>query len=153
MTVLVAGVAAVLAAIQLWSTWRIRRDFVATPGVFRCQVRLRSDHLPGISSNWARWPQHAWCVQHALWVHDVLVVRRGLVRARLWHLPVRTAEGDLVEVCARRVRGLGRRPVSVTLLLDDRQEIELAAADRDRSLLVGPFIVVAVRSVPGDDRR
>jgi hypothetical protein len=60
------------------------------------------------------------------------------------------AEGDLVELNPRLVRGLGRRPVSVKVLLDDHQEIEVAAADRDRPLLVGPFVAVAVRVLPGD---
>ena len=144
MTAVLASTTAVLAALIAWSTWRNRRDFVRTPGAFRCNVRLRSDQLPGIASTWARGPRHA------LWVHDVLVIRRGLVRPRLWYLPVHMAEGELIELNPRHVRGLGRRPVSVKILLDDHQEIEVAAADRDRSLLVGPFFAVAVRTPPGD---
>jgi hypothetical protein len=124
--------------------WRNRRDFVAAPGVFRCNLRLRSNHLPGIAPTWAR-RRH-----HALWVHDVLIIRRGLLRPRLRYLPVRMAEGDLVALDPRRVRGLGRHPVSVIVLLDDNQAIELAAADRDRTLLVGPFVAIAVGSFPGD---
>jgi hypothetical protein len=143
-TVTLALVAAALATLVTWSTWRARRDFVAASGTFRCKVRSRSTAVHGIPSTWARRPLHA------LWVHDVLVLRRGLVRPRVWYLPVRMADGDLVELNPRRVRGLGRRPVSVRVLLDDREEIELAAADRDRSLLVGPFIAVAVGSLPGD---
>jgi hypothetical protein len=144
MTAVLATTAAVLAALLGWTIWRSRRDFVRAPGAFRCNVRLLSDHLPGIASTWARRPRHA------LWVHDVLVIRRGLLRPRFWFLPTRMAEGDLVALNPRRMRGLGRNPVSVKVRLDDHQEIELAAADRDRHLLVGPFVAVAVGVLPDD---
>jgi hypothetical protein len=145
MTAVLAATATLLAVLLGWSIWRGRRAFRTSPGAFRCNVRLRSEQqVPGIASTWARRP----C--HALWAHDVLVVRRGLLRPRLWFLVARMAEGDLVELNPRLVRGLGRRPVSVKILLDDHQEIEVAAGHGDRSLLVGPFVAVAVRVLPGD---
>jgi hypothetical protein len=144
MTVLLTGAVAVLAALVVWSTWHNRRDFVSAPGVFRCNLRLRSEYLPGIAPTWAKWP----C--HALWVHDVLVIRRGLLRPTLWYLPVHMADGGLTELNPRCVRGLGRRPVSVKVVLDDNHEVELASADSDRPLLVGPFVAVAVGGLPGD---
>ena len=141
---LLTGLLAILSALMAWSAWRARRDFTRAPGAFRCNVRLRSAHLPDIPPTWSR------SGRHAVWVHDVLVIRSGLLRPRVLHLPVHMAEGGLVELAPRHVPGLGRRPVSVTLHLDDHEEIELAAEHGDRSLLVGPFVVVAVGSLPGD---
>jgi hypothetical protein len=145
MVVVLVATVSVLAALFAWLNWRTRREFAVMPGVFRCNVRLRSDeHLGSIPPKWAKWP----C--RAFWVHDVCVVRRGLLRPRVWHLPVHMADGGLAELNQRSVRGLGRRPVSVRVFLDDQQEIELAANDRDRALLVGPFLAVAVGRLPSD---
>jgi hypothetical protein len=60
------------------------------------------------------------------------------------------ADGGLTALNQRSVRGVGRSPVSVRVFLDDQQEIELAAADHDRALLVGPFLAVAVGRLPSD---
>jgi hypothetical protein len=122
----------------LWPAWRDRRDFVRVPGTFRCRVRLRSAALPGFPSRWTRLPRHA------RWVHDVLVVRSGLLRPRLHVLPVHVAEGELVELDRLRVRGLGPRPVSVRILLDDGAAVEVASTAADQALLAGPFVVLAV---------
>ena len=133
-----AGAAGAFAVWLLWSAWRSRRDFTRADGTFRCRVRVRSASLPGFGPTWSRRPRHA------RWVHDVLVVRAGLLRPRLHHLPVHVAEGELVELDPRRVRGLGPRPVSVRVLLDDQSAVEVATADRNRALLAGPFVVLAI---------
>jgi hypothetical protein len=139
---LLAAWSAILTAILGWFIWRTRRDFIRTPGAFRCNVRLRSAHLPGIKPKWSR------TSRHAMWVHTVLVIRGGLLRPRIHHLPARMAEGSLVELRPGSLRRLGRSPVSLTVQLDDNQEVELAAAHQDRALLVGPFVVAAVGSLP-----
>jgi hypothetical protein len=145
MAVVLVATVSVLAALLAWLNWRTRREFVVTPGVFRCNVRLRSYEYSGsVPPKWAKRP----C--RAFWVHDVCVVRRGLLRPKVWHLPVHMADGGLTELNRRSVRGLGRKPVSVRVFLDDHQEIELAAADRDRALLVGPFVAVAFGRLPSD---
>jgi hypothetical protein len=122
----------------LWSAWHSRREFAGEQGTFRCRVRLRSAALPGFSPTWSRG------VRHARWVHDVLVIRTGLLRPRVHLLPVHVAEGELVELDRKRVRGLGPRPLSVRVLLDDQSAIEVAAAATDRTLLAGPFVVLSV---------
>ena len=133
-----AGAAGVVAAWLLWSAWRSHRDFTRAEGTFRCRVRVRSASLRGFSPTWSRLPRHA------RWVHDVLVVRGGFLRPRLHHLPVHVAEGELVELDPRWVRGLGPRPVSVRVLLDDQSAVEVATADENRMLLAGPFVVLAI---------
>jgi hypothetical protein len=140
---LLAAVTVLLGAVLVWSAWRTRRDFVTAPGAFRCNLRLRSAQVPGILPTWYR-SQH-----HAVWIHDVLVIRSGLLRPQTRLLPVHMAEGGLVELGSRSVPGLGRHPISVTVQLDDHEEIELAAAGEHRSLLVGPFVVIAVGRLPG----
>lgn len=127
-----------VAGLLLWSAWRSRREFAGEHGTFRCRVRLRSAVLPGFSPTWSRG------VRHARWVHDVLVIRAGLLRPRVHVLPVHVAEGELVELDRKRVRGLGPRPLSVRVLLDDQSAIEIAAAATDRTLLAGPFVVLSV---------
>jgi hypothetical protein len=118
--------------------WRGHREFVAEPGTFRCRVRVRSFELAGFSARWSRG------VSHARWVHDVLVVRRGVLMPRVYPLAVHVAEGELVEMDAGVVRRLGAFPVSVRVVLDDHSALEVAARGRDRDLLAGPFVVLAV---------
>jgi hypothetical protein len=130
--------AGVLVAWLLWSGWQGQRTFARGHDTFRCRVRLRSAELPGFSPTWSRG------VRHARWVHDVLVIRAGWLRPRVHLLPVRVAEGELVELDRKRVRGLGPRPLSVRVLLDDQSAIEIAAAGSDGTLLAGPFFVLSV---------
>src|SRR5690348_16245095 len=90
-----------------WLAWRAHREFATEPGTFRCRVRVRSAALPGFSARWSR----RRC--HARWVHDVLVIRRGILVPQVYPLPVHVAEGELVELDPLRVRRLGPVPVSV----------------------------------------
>jgi hypothetical protein len=134
----IAVLAGLFVAWLLWSDWRSHREFARAHDAFRCRVRLRSAELPGFSPTWSRG------VRHARWVHDVLVIRAGFLRPRVHQLPVRVAEGELVELDRKRVRGLGPRPLSVRVLLDDQEAIEIAAAAADRTRLAGPFVVLSV---------
>ena len=49
---------------------RSRSQFKKRPGVFMAKIRLRSGSFEGISEKWTPMPIAA------LWVHDVLLVRR-----------------------------------------------------------------------------
>jgi hypothetical protein len=128
----------------LWAAWRGHRDFTRQEGTFRCRLRVRSAALPGFSPRWSRRrPQ-------ARWVHDVLLVRTGWLRPRIRALPVRVAEGELVELDPRWVRGLGPQPVSIRLLLDDQAAVEVATAEAEGALLAGPFVVLAISRLRSD---
>ena len=130
--------AGVLLGWLLWSAWRSHRAFVLEPGVFRCRVRVRSAAFPGFPARWTRTPRYA------RWVHDVLVIRTGFLRHRTDVLPVRVAEGELVEHDRHRLRRLGARPVSVRVLLDGGSAVEVATMSENQALLAGPFVVLAV---------
>lgn len=112
---------------------------------FKCRTRW----TPIESTRHIRWP--AWRCR-ATWCHDVLIVRRGLVKVRVTPLPVRTPAEPLRELRRREVRGLGRDVVCLVLRLDDGRLLEVAAATRDRTQLVGPFLAVAIPGLPAGPR-
>jgi hypothetical protein len=135
---LLAAAAGLAGAWLLWSAWRSHCEFSRHQDTFRCRVRVRSASLPGFPDRWSRLPRHA------RWVHDVLVVRAGFVRPKTYVLPVRVAEGEIVELDRRRVRGLGPQPVSVRVLLDDQSAVEIATAAANQARLAGPFVVLTI---------
>ena len=46
------------------------------------------------------------------------------------------------------VRGLGRHPVALRFTAHDGGEVEVAAAQQDAGLLVGPFLTAAMSGLP-----
>jgi hypothetical protein len=109
--------------------------FPAGAQAFPCKLRP----VPGAGR--ARpWPRRR-C--RATWVHDVLLVRRGVLPARLQALAVRTPEDPPRDTTPTEVRGLGGGPVAVVLRLDDGTLLEVAAPWPSRTHLVGPFLAAA----------
>lgn len=109
--------------------------FPAGAQAFPCKLR------PVTSTGGTRpWPRRR-C--RATWVHDVLLVRRGVLPARLQALPVRTPEDPPRETTPTEVRGLGRGAVAVVLRLDDGTLLEVAAPWASRMRVVGPFLAAA----------
>jgi hypothetical protein len=104
-----------------------RRRFRREPGVFASKVRRE----PGAEA----WPR---AKSYGRWVHDVLIVHRGLALVRHAAMGVVTATGPLVVTDAK---GLGDEPSSVSLHLDDGSTLDVAAARSDAELLPGPFTV------------
>jgi hypothetical protein len=116
----------------LWS----RRAFKRSPGVFPAKVRVAAGHLAGHGTSWAR--QTA----YARWVHDVLLVHRGLALVRNTALPVTSAEGPLAPSAPGEITGLGPTPVMLSLILDNGTTVQLAGRAEDREALVGPYAAV-----------
>src|SRR5215212_12249753 len=75
------------------------------------------------------WPRRRW---RGAWVHDVLLLERGLLLRRISSLSVRMPEEALRNAWPGEVRGLGRAPVVVLLRLDDDDLVEVAAAGEHR---------------------
>jgi len=111
---------------------RRRRRIVTASGVFRCRLRTPSWGLDSLSQRWSR------RLHYAIWVHDVLVVYRGLFLSRVLLLACRFAE-DL-EDAPPGVRRLGPCPLLLRLRLDDGAIVEVAAPRRACADLVGPYV-------------
>lgn len=124
----VLAVAVVVPSYALWARRRLCRD----PAVFTCRLRTVG---PLRRERWGRTrPQ-------ARWVHDVLLVHRGLGRRRCDVFPVAGVTGPTVGV---DVRGLGDRAVGLRLLLDDGRLYDLAVRNGDTAVATGPFVVASL---------
>ncbi|HSK25395.1 MAG TPA: hypothetical protein VK894_00615 [Jiangellales bacterium] len=120
-----------------------RAAFARGHETFRCTLRVRgARRRPGERQGWPR------SRTRARWVHDVLVVRRGLLVPRIEVLAVRAPEEAVRRLVGGEVRGLGAEPLCLVLRLDDGRMVEVAAAAPDRTLLVGPFLAAAMRELP-----
>jgi hypothetical protein len=140
MTALVIVVVLVLLSITVVTAVAASLRFPADAAAFRC--KLRPAPVGGRPDPWPR----RRC--RATWVHDVLLVRRGVLPARLVTLPVRTPEDPVRTTLEREVRGLGTGPVAVVLRLDDGRLVEVAVPRHARTYLVGPFLAAAVPGLP-----
>jgi hypothetical protein len=114
-----------------------RHRIVNVSGVFRCRLRSSSWGLDSLTQRWSK------RVAHAVWVHDVLVVYRGVALSRVLLLACRFAE-DL-EDCPPSLRGLGPSPLLLRLRLDDGAIVEVAAPRRSCPDLVGPYVAAQLR--------
>ena len=118
-------------------SYRFPEDMVT----FKCKTRW----APVENAADIRWPASR-C--RATWCHDVLIVRRGLVKVQIRPLPVRTPAEPLRKLRRHEVRGLGREVLCLVVRLDDGSLLEVAAAAHDRTKLVGPFLAVAIPGLP-----
>jgi len=120
--------------------------FCSAASTFRCKVRRVGAPR--------RSPLEAWPRRRvrALWVHDVLLLKRGALFPRLTALPVRIPEDALRSAGHREVRRLGADPLVILLRLDDGTFAEVAARSEDRRHLVGPFVAAALPGPPRGDR-
>jgi hypothetical protein len=121
---------------------RVRIQFAGADGAFRCKLRARYDRLPGIRRRWPLWPTYA------RWVHDVLLVQRGLLCPRTVALPVRMPEQVIRDGSGWSLRGLGDGPLRLDLRLDDGRLVEVAAPGTARTLLTGPYLAAAIPGLP-----
>lgn len=138
----VAGLVLMLAAGGLVGVraFREHRELSRTASAFRCRLRLVSGWLPPLRRTWRG--RRYW----ATWVHDVLLVRRG-VSPRTTAFAVRFPEGSVEAASAKEVRGLGPQPLRLRIRLDDGAVIELAAPGEAMTPLVGPFVVAAMNTL------
>jgi hypothetical protein len=138
---LVSAVTALALALTGWAvTTLVRRHRTRAAESFACKVRRGGRRT---------WPHRR---THATWVHDVLIVERGVFFHHMSAYPVRLPEDVIHEVSPREVTGLGPRPLAITLRLDDGPLIYLAAGEGDRTALAGPFLAVAVAGAKAGPR-
>jgi hypothetical protein len=123
----------------VWSVWRFRR----TGDAFRCRIRAGSF----ASARWPRptrrWSRRMW----AAWDDDVLVLRRGPVRARTIRVPA-TVSAAGVYVLRDEQLWSGQPQLAVCLRRSDGSRLEVAAGRRARVAMVGPYVAAAMNDLP-----
>lgn len=137
--------AAVLAVLVVGVIARCsRRRFLQANDAFRCRIRA----CGYTSAIWPRlrlrWSRPMW----AVWIEDVLVVRRGPVFARVIPIRAQIGEAGVCTLTRRDVRWCGSDPIAVGLRVWDGSRMEVAAAEDTRLALVGPYLVAAVNDRP-----
>lgn len=122
-----------------------RRRFRARPSVFACRVRTPTRGR----RHWRRWPRSR---TRARWISDVLVVRSGPLGMSSVPYAARIAAGTRL----RRVTPTGTRRLRATpwalLLSTDEGPLEVAVAETDKELLVGPYLTAALTGLPSAPR-
>jgi hypothetical protein len=91
-----------------------------------------------------RWSRRMW----AIWMGDVLVVRRGPVIARTIPLKARVSASGVYTVLPREVTRFGPRPIAIDLQVWDGSRVEVVAAAHERLALVGPYLAAAINDLP-----
>jgi hypothetical protein len=107
----------VLAAL-LWN----RSHFKKQAGVFPAKLRLESGSFPGFNEK----PASVYCV----WVHDVLLVHKGLGLVSTLPVPVAAAEER---------KHLGDKTMYLRFRLDDGSILQMSGFGEDEALALGPF--------------
>jgi hypothetical protein len=118
-----------------------RLRFVRTERVFRCRMRTWVDRPWSVPPRWSR-------RTHAFWTHDVLVIRRGLVRPRILAFRVRPPHDAVQHATAYEVTGLGAQPHLLGLHLHDGTRLDVVASATDGTVLAGPFLAAAIPALP-----
>jgi hypothetical protein len=141
LTVLMSSlVSAGLTLVVLSTASRLR--FRRYPDSFRCRVGPPSRRR----QKRARWRVRR---THAVWVNDVLLIQSGFLRLRVTPVAARVAPNAAVETLSPfDVRGLGRRPAALRLTSPEGRQLEVAVANQDRSMLVGPFLTACLPGLP-----
>jgi len=106
-----------------------RSRFKKREGVFPAKMRQGS----GAGANWPRMSNYA------LWVHDVLLVHKGLGLLQTVPLGVAGVEGPAEIAPPQEVKGLGEHPVLLRFRLDDGDVLQMAVPGNSQKLAQGPF--------------
>ena len=115
--------------VMLWS----RSKFKKQDGVFATKMRLESGSAPGVGE---KWPPVS---SFALWVHDVLLVHKGLGLAQTIPLGVAGSEGSAQGEDLEEVKRLGENPVILRFRLDNGAVLLMAVPGNVLKLAQGPF--------------
>jgi len=118
-----------------------RIHFARAEPTFRCKVRFPGD----LDQPLLPWPSHR---TRACWLHDILLVQRGLLVPRTVALSARPPRREIRRTSPVEVRRLGGDPMVLTLTLDDRRVVEVAAHAADLTNLAGPFLAAAIPCLP-----
>jgi hypothetical protein len=128
----IAGIAGLMSVLVVaWARYRCRR----AAGAFVCWL-LPAGPLEVEPRFRAK--------RQGRWVHDVLVLYRGVTLTRSQILAVSNLTGPTLGGPSRR---LGDRAVWLRLQLDDGRVYDLAARNTDLSLASGPFLAASLKGL------
>ena len=138
------GVALVLLVLALFAVVGL---LATRPAAARSSPRARPSRPPAArgparTPATGSWPRLRW---RGEWVHDVLLLERGVLLRRITSLSVRMPEEALRNAWPGEIRGLGLDPVVVLLRLDDDNLVEVAAPSEHRG---GPRRALSGRCHP-----
>jgi hypothetical protein len=105
-----------------------RHKFKQQPSTFPLKLRVDSGDVSGLSEKWPR------MTSYAEWVHDVLLVRKGLGLMSTRPLAVAAGEGEPDDVLH-----LEGQPYLLNFRLDDGAVIQMAVDGDVVALAQGPF--------------
>jgi hypothetical protein len=145
MTALVVLAILILTSVSITAMLAVGFRFPVEMSSFRCKIRAAD----GDGAVLQPWP---WRRYRAAWVHDVLLVRRGLLLVDLTALAVRAPQEPLRDTRPGEVHRLGSPVLALVVRLDDGTFVEVAAAAPDRIKLVGPFLAAAIPGLPQGPR-
>jgi len=104
-----------------------RRNFCRSPGVFKTKLRLQAGEVHGLDASWPRLPGYG------RWVHDVLIVHRGLALVRTTAYPVASAGPP--DASTEPPSHLGEAPLVMELTFDDGAIVEMAVPHESSAAL------------------
>jgi hypothetical protein len=108
-----------------------RRHFQRSPGVFALRMREVS-----AEQKWGR-------KVHGRWIHDVLLVNKGIAQARTVPIAVERIVSAPEPADASAIKGLGDQPVSFVVALDDGPRMEIATSADLALVAMSPFDVTS----------
>jgi hypothetical protein len=76
---------------------------------------------------------------YARWVHDVLLVHKGLALVRTLPLPIAAAERPVEKADPQEIKRVRDNPILLQFGLDDGATKQLATSGEARSLAYGPY--------------
>ena len=110
---------------------RRRRCITGRRGAFKGMLRVVEGDVPGLSAHWKRGYGH--------WVRDVLVWDLAPLLWRTKLIAVDGTDVSGIHGANGSVSRLGRQPIVTPLISDHHSRLELATAEEDRDLVLGPF--------------
>lgn len=114
-------------------TFWTRRRFKKMEGVFAFKGRTESGSAPGFGE------KYPWRSGYAGWVHDVLLVHKGLALIQTIPLGAAEAIGQPETASGEQVKRMGEGPRLLRFRLDNGAVVRLVVRAEDVDVATGPF--------------
>ncbi len=114
-------------------TFWTRRRFKKMAGVFPFKGRIESGSAPGFRKKYPRQSSYG------LWVHDVLLVHKGLALIHTIPFGVVEAIDQPAPANDETIKRVGEQPMLLRFRLDDGAIVRLVVRAENTDLAMGPF--------------